>query len=110
MLMPKSSEPKESKLCQEEINPVTRQSKNGRPNILNRATKSVEHPKRKLSAERGRLLISRIKGAKRAALDAGRNPVKGVRATVGAKAAKQRKNRHMPLLKFPSTNPKTGIR
>ena len=71
------------------INPVTVQSKNGRLNILKKATKSVERLKRKLSAAPGRLLTSRTKGAKRAAADAEENPA----VQVPAKAARRRKNR-----------------
>ena len=75
-------------------NPVTAQSKNGRLNILKRATKSVERPRRKRSAAHGRLLTSRTKGAKRAAAGAEKNPAMQVRAKEGAKAEKRRKNRH----------------
>ena len=80
-------------MCQEGINPVTVQSKNGRLNILKKATKSVKRPKRKLSTAPGLLLTSRTKGAKRAAADAEKNPAMQVPAKVDAKAAKRRKNR-----------------
>src|SRR4026209_801094 len=85
--MPKSLQARENELCQEGINPVTVQSKNDRLNILRKATKSVERPKRKLSTAPGRLLTSRTMGAKRAAADAEKNPAMQVPAKVGEKAA-----------------------
>src|SRR5882757_1471129 len=100
--MRKSPQPKENELCQEEISPVTVRSKKDRLSILKRATKSVERPKRKLRAVLGRLLTSRTKGGKRAAADAEKNPAMQVRAKVGAKAAKRRKNRHMLAEAFPA--------
>ena len=55
----------------------------------------MERPKRKRSVALGRRLISRTRAAKRVAADAEKNPATLVRVKVGAKAAKQRKNRHM---------------
>ena len=60
---------------------------------IEEVTKSVERLKKKRSVALGRLLISRTRAGKTAAVDAEKNPAMQVRAKVGAKAAKRRKNR-----------------